>query len=108
MLLQYNAVGKAVLQGVAIMCQPGSVLWSRAYQSPHWSEQLALMLHQVINRAERTEHKAFTTCFRSPTLTCHAGRCANYIKLPPYSSYEVLRERVLFAVREGQGSFDLS
>lgn len=35
-------------------------------------------------------------------------RCANYIKLPPYSSYEVLRERVLFAVREGQGSFDLS
>jgi E3 ubiquitin-protein ligase TRIP12 len=40
---------------------------------------------------------------------CHPlGRCANYIKLPPYSSYEVLRERVLFAVREGQGSFDLS
>jgi E3 ubiquitin-protein ligase TRIP12 len=34
--------------------------------------------------------------------------CANYVKLPPYSSYEVLRERVLFAVREGQGSFDLS
>ena len=39
---------------------------------------------------------------------CPHGRCANYIKLPPYSSYEVLRERVLFAVREGQGSFDLS
>jgi E3 ubiquitin-protein ligase TRIP12 len=34
--------------------------------------------------------------------------CANYIKLPPYSSKEVLRERLLFAVREGQGSFDLS
>ena len=39
---------------------------------------------------------------------CPPCRCANYIKLPPYSSYEVLRERVLFAVREGQGSFDLS
>ena len=37
-----------------------------------------------------------------------ARRCANYIKLPPYSSAEVLRERVLFAIREGQGSFDLS
>jgi E3 ubiquitin-protein ligase TRIP12 len=34
--------------------------------------------------------------------------CANYLKLPPYSSKEVLRERLLYAIREGQGSFDLS
>lgn len=34
--------------------------------------------------------------------------CANYIKLPPYSNKAVLRERLLFAIREGQGSFDLS
>lgn len=34
--------------------------------------------------------------------------CANYVKLPPYSSEEVLKERLLFAIREGQGSFDLS
>lgn len=34
--------------------------------------------------------------------------CANYIKLPPYTSFMVCRERVLFAIREGQGSFDLS
>ncbi|KAK2079958.1 hypothetical protein QBZ16_002353 [Prototheca wickerhamii] len=34
--------------------------------------------------------------------------CANYIKLPPYSSKEVLRARLLFALEEGQGSFDLS
>jgi E3 ubiquitin-protein ligase TRIP12 len=34
--------------------------------------------------------------------------CANYIKLPPYSSKEVLKERLLFAINEGQGSFDLS
>ena len=34
--------------------------------------------------------------------------CANYIKLPPYSSKTVMKERVLYAVREGQGSFDLS
>lgn len=34
--------------------------------------------------------------------------CANYLKLPPYSCKEVLRERLLFAIREGQGSFDLS
>ncbi len=34
--------------------------------------------------------------------------CANYIKLPPYSSKAVARARILFAIREGQGSFDLS
>lgn len=34
--------------------------------------------------------------------------CANYLKLPPYSSKEVLKERLMFAIREGQGSFDLS
>ncbi|PIA38680.1 hypothetical protein AQUCO_02700123v1 [Aquilegia coerulea] len=34
--------------------------------------------------------------------------CANYLKLPPYSSKEILRERLLFAITEGQGSFHLS
>jgi E3 ubiquitin-protein ligase TRIP12 len=34
--------------------------------------------------------------------------CANYFKLPPYSSKEILKDRLLFAIREGQGSFDLS
>ncbi|XP_024534679.1 E3 ubiquitin-protein ligase UPL3 [Selaginella moellendorffii] len=34
--------------------------------------------------------------------------CANYLKLPPYSSREVMRERLMYAISEGQGSFDLS
>ena len=34
--------------------------------------------------------------------------CANYIKLPPYSSKETACDRILFAIREGQNSFDLS
>lgn len=34
--------------------------------------------------------------------------CQNYFKLPTYSSKEVLRERLLTAITEGQGSFDLS
>lgn len=34
--------------------------------------------------------------------------CANYVKLPPYSSKQVMLERLLYAIREGQGSFDLS
>ncbi|BBM99900.1 E3 ubiquitin-protein ligase TRIP12 [Marchantia polymorpha subsp. ruderalis] len=34
--------------------------------------------------------------------------CANYLKLPPYSCKEVMRERLVYAIWEGQGSFDLS
>lgn len=34
--------------------------------------------------------------------------CANYLKLPPYSSKERMRERLLYAITEGQGSFHLS
>ena len=34
--------------------------------------------------------------------------CANYIKLPPYSSKDVLKQRLMYAISEGQGSFDLS
>lgn len=34
--------------------------------------------------------------------------CANYLKVPAYSSRDVLCERLLYAIRDGQGSFDLS
>lgn len=34
--------------------------------------------------------------------------CANYLKLPPYSSKERMKEKILYAITEGQGSFHLS
>ncbi|CAN6470950.1 unnamed protein product [Victoria cruziana] len=34
--------------------------------------------------------------------------CANYLKLPPYSTKERAKERLLYAITEGQGSFHLS
>lgn len=34
--------------------------------------------------------------------------CVNYLKLPDYSSVEVMREKLLVAMREGQHSFHLS
>ena len=34
--------------------------------------------------------------------------CANYVKLPDYSSKEVMRERLLLSMREGQSAFLLS
>lgn len=34
--------------------------------------------------------------------------CTNYLKLPDYSSYEIAKKQVMYAVREGQGSFHLS
>lgn len=37
-----------------------------------------------------------------------ASTCTNYLKLPEYSTREVLKARLLFCIREGQGSFHLS
>lgn len=34
--------------------------------------------------------------------------CTNYLKLPDYTSYEVARKQIMYAVREGQRSFHLS
>mmetsp|Transcript_28840 Transcript_28840/g.46657 ORF Transcript_28840/g.46657 Transcript_28840/m.46657 type:complete len:2038 (+) Transcript_28840:79-6192(+) len=34
--------------------------------------------------------------------------CANYLKLPDYSSKDVMRQKLMMALREGQGSFHLS
>ncbi|KAF8045533.1 hypothetical protein N665_4745s0001, partial [Sinapis alba] len=34
--------------------------------------------------------------------------CANYLKLPPYSSKEKMKEKLIYAITEGQGSFHLS
>jgi E3 ubiquitin-protein ligase TRIP12 len=34
--------------------------------------------------------------------------CQNYVKMPDYSSYEVLRERFTTAVAEGASNFTLS
>ena len=34
--------------------------------------------------------------------------CTNYLKLPDYSSYDIAKERIMYAIREGQGSFHLS
>lgn len=34
--------------------------------------------------------------------------CVNYLKMPDYSSIEVLREKLALAMKEGQGAFHLS
>uniref|UniRef100_A0A1J3CJ37 HECT-type E3 ubiquitin transferase n=1 Tax=Noccaea caerulescens TaxID=107243 RepID=A0A1J3CJ37_NOCCA len=34
--------------------------------------------------------------------------CANYLKLPPYSSKDKMKEKLIYAITEGQGSFHLS
>ncbi|XP_075494314.1 E3 ubiquitin-protein ligase UPL4-like isoform X2 [Primulina tabacum] len=34
--------------------------------------------------------------------------CEKYLKLPPYSTKEVMKEKLLYAITEGQGSFHLS
>ena len=34
--------------------------------------------------------------------------CVNYLKMPDYSSLEVLKQKLGVAIREGQGAFHLS
>ncbi|KAK7860944.1 e3 ubiquitin-protein ligase upl3 [Quercus suber] len=34
--------------------------------------------------------------------------CANYLKLPPYSTKDIMYKKLVYAISEGQGSFDLS
>ena len=34
--------------------------------------------------------------------------CANYLKLPQYSSKSIMSERLVYAIEQGQGSFHLS
>ena len=34
--------------------------------------------------------------------------CANYLKLPDYSSKVIMRQRLFFAMNEGQNSFHMS
>jgi E3 ubiquitin-protein ligase TRIP12 len=34
--------------------------------------------------------------------------CVNYLKMPDYSTLDVLREKLSVAVQEGQGAFHLS
>ena len=42
------------------------------------------------------------------SLSESAMTCANYIQLPPYRCRPVRRERLLYAITEGTGSFLLS
>ncbi len=34
--------------------------------------------------------------------------CVNYLKLPDYTSIDILRKQLSMAIREGQGAFHLS
>lgn len=34
--------------------------------------------------------------------------CVNYLKMPDYSTVDILREKLSVAIREGQGAFHLS
>ncbi|KAJ0408858.1 hypothetical protein ATCC90586_007956 [Pythium insidiosum] len=44
----------------------------------------------------------------SDAMLPSASTCTNYLKLPEYSTRELLAERLQFCIREGQGSFHLS
>lgn len=51
---------------------------------------------------------ASTSAGSSDGLLPSAMTCASYLKLPPYSSKSLMRERIKYVVAEGAGSFHLS
>ncbi|KAJ6864878.1 hypothetical protein NC651_035445 [Populus alba x Populus x berolinensis] len=59
-------------------------------------------------------HNPKLTIVRKHCSNCEDGdlpsvmTCANYLKLPPYSSKDKMKEKLLYAITEGQGSFHLS
>lgn len=46
--------------------------------------------------------------FTSDDFLVSVMTCQNYVKLPDYSDINVLREKLLTAITEGQGAFHLS
>jgi len=60
------------------------------------------------NSGSRSLQQQASTSFAADGDLPSVMTCANYIKLPPYSSKDTARARILFAIREGQNSFNLS
>ena len=46
--------------------------------------------------------------FTSDDYLPSVSTCLNYLKLPNYSSMDILRQKLMTAVNEGQGAFHLS
>lgn len=61
-------------------------------------------LHPKLTIVRRTPEAGRSADECLPTVMT----CTNYFKLPDYSSFEIARKQVMYAVREGQGSFHLS
>jgi len=63
-----------------------------------------LGLHPRLTIVKRTADGGRSADECLPTVST----CSSYLKLPQYSSYEILKERMQYAMLEGQGSFLLS
>lgn len=61
-------------------------------------------LHPRLTIVRRTPENEYSPDECLPTVMT----CTNYFKLPDYSSLEIARKQIMYAVREGQGSFHLS
>jgi E3 ubiquitin-protein ligase TRIP12 len=52
--------------------------------------------------------KASEPPFTSDDYLPSVMTCVNYLKMPDYTSVNVLREKLFVAIKEGQGAFHLS
>jgi len=100
--------------------------YSNGYTSNHITIQLFwLVVDSFTNEQRSTLLKFVTSCSRAPLLGFRtldppfcvhkssigylpsATTCVNQLKLPPYEDYEILREKLLYAIYSKSG-FELS
>jgi hypothetical protein len=61
-------------------------------------------LHPKLTVARRVTDPADDPNESLPT----AATCSNYFKLPPYTQHEIMVQKILLAIVEGQDEFGLS
>ncbi|KAF5202161.1 E3 ubiquitin-protein ligase upl4 [Thalictrum thalictroides] len=114
----YNELGHIKFDHGYTISSPTIVKLLEIMQEFEYNQRRAFL--QFVTGAPRLPPGGFAAL--NPKLTivckpCNGGddgdlpsvmTCANYLKLPPYSSKEIMKERLLYAITEGQGSFLLS
>jgi len=77
---------------------------------------------QIFNRTQTNSRAGFKSLTPMLTVVCKPAEppfgsddylpsvmtCVNYLKVPNYSTFEVMKNKVMVAIKEGQGAFHLS
>ena len=77
-------------------------------EQPYSECFLSLIGFRSLNPPLTIVRKTFESTENPDDFLPSVMTCVNYLKLPDYSTIEIMREKLLIAAREGQQSFHLS